>query len=159
MNKDICTPAHTVEHLTNSMRGLLRQIPKHFLYEPMVVGSLALHAHGFKLAPHDVDLEIESTDEKLKAFFLGMAKATMKARSGYYPSELEDKPRYDFTFRGVEFNVWVIPKFECTNPMYLENIAYASIDHVIEYKKRWNRKKDRLQLLDLALQIVSPCIL
>lgn len=125
---------------------------------PFIIGgSLAMYIHGFKVLPHDIDMELST--KGLKEEFAILAK--LEALDKYYKLEgnkdasiypIQNK-HFHFKFGGVIFDIWVVDKFDYKSYVKKDGFKFADILSVLQKKANCNRKKDIIQILNYSRQI------
>lgn len=104
----------------------------------IVCGSVALFVHRFMIEKiHDVDLEIKDTPEVRKALRL-IAAANPIHNSGYgnHPD------RFDLSFQGVPFNIFLVQELSKENFMYKDYFKFKSVLPILQRKFQYRRPKD-----------------
>ncbi len=138
-----------VNNLLEALDHFKKEINDNFV----VGGSLALYQHGFDIVPHDIDLELETTDEEIvKRLELLNATFSDFPSACHYPKR---DNHYRFRFYGVIFDVWVVKKIDYKRWMWKDYIRYADIMSVFRKKMSMQRVKDYIDLLKYSEQIQS----
>lgn len=107
----------------------------------IIGGSLALFIQDMPVEAeiHDLDIELKD-DPRVRELLSAMAVATTPSQDpSYRNSKL---PRYDINYRGVKFNVWLVPNLEVRSYMYMNYFKYASIMSILKHKLSYRRPKD-----------------
>lgn len=144
--------------LEKVLESFKQSIPGEIDCSILVVGSMALHAHGFtSIIPQDIDLEIKSRHVGLNFYLLGLEEnSRIQKEKENYPKDLNHL-RYDFTFQGVKFNVWAVKEFGCLEEemMWKNFTRYAPISSIISWKKKYGRPKDFQMIDKLACELLK----
>lgn len=129
----------------------------------MIVGSLALHLHGFEVEVNDVDIEISiiKDDKPLMSYPLAQ-KLELLQQANPLPEannslKQDSDRRFDFVFKGVKFNIWVKYEGESIHKTftYYNYCKVAGVLTVLEYIKSFGRSKDLLRINNIASQILN----
>lgn len=147
-----------MKELENTLDLFKKAIPEGIKYEVMVVGSMALRAHGFKnIIPQDIDIEIKCEDKRLVDFLQGLQVATDVIEALFLTNYPPVNGRFDFKFNNIRFNVWVSSSFEIPDEDILRKGSnlYTPIYSILSYKKRYARPKDYLMMNKMVMEILK----
>jgi len=116
----------------------------------IVGGSMALvMCGGFDLPITDIDIEVEKSNTNV---LIGLAFLSIGS-----PSECKnysEGSRFDFMYKGVKFNAFVVEKF--TRPfVYMNYIKYGTVMSVINHKKAHNRVKDYQAINSIVNELIK----
>ncbi len=117
----------------------------------IVTGSLALAYHGFRVSVKDLDIILVRPTEEANALLKKLKEDNPIPFKPIYP---EDNP-VSFMFEDQVIDVFIASENEPTELM-AEGFYIARIDHIIKAKKRQNRPKDWIQLLQMSSQFSTP---
>lgn len=110
-----------------------------------VCGSLALYIQGFPIRGimNDIDIELPFSEElRTSLSLLEKAEPVVYSDSEKYKESKKKTNRFDFKFKGVEFNVWLVDPESARPVVYKDYYKYATAMSVIQKKFSFGRKKD-----------------
>lgn len=119
--------------------------------DAIIGGSMALYCQDMPVEDiHDVDLDIQHKEGLIPALEL-LAAAAPSPELHNYAGDRDPNhyTRVDFFFKGIKFNVWLVPNLDNRPYMWKDYMKYASIMSVLKYKFGYARNKDIEYYLNL----------
>lgn len=121
----------------------------------VVGGSMAMYVHGFRLEPHDLDIELENPDEATLTS-LKTLNRLVREQEGF--KELLYEPNdghYRILISGVYVDVWVVEKIDYNRIVEYQGFKFGDIISVLKMKMKMCRDKDYKALTNYIEQIIS----
>jgi hypothetical protein len=121
----------------------------------ILTGTLALHKMGFGLKPKDLDIILVNPKQSTIDILDALETENPPKNLIKYPTPLEYKTIFRFTYDDVEIDVFIHKNQIITETQTQCGLKLASLKHIIEAKKAFGRPKDMLQLLKLSRSIIN----
>lgn len=121
----------------------------------VVGGSMAMYVHGFKLEPHDLDIELENPDEATLTSLKTLSKMVREQEGLKELSYEPNDGHYRIMILGVYVDVWVVEAIDYKRIVTFEGFKFGDIISVLKKKMKMCRDKDYRALINYIEQIIS----
>lgn len=121
----------------------------------VVGGSMAMYVHGFKLEPHDLDIELENPDEATLTSLKTLSKMVREQEGLKELSYEPNDGHYRIMILGVYVDVWVVEVIDYNRVVTFQGFKFGDIISVLKKKMKMCRDKDYRALTGYIEQIIS----
>lgn len=121
----------------------------------VVGGSMAMYVHGFKVDPHDLDVEIENPNESTLSALQIMDKL-LHEQDDSIKSLYEKLDRhYRIMILGIYIDVRVVEKIDYKRIVEYQGFKFGDVISVLKKKMFMHRDKDYKALTNYIEQLIS----
>ena len=121
----------------------------------VVGGSMAMYVHGFKVKPHDLDIELENPDKSTLAALQTMDKLMHEQDDSIKLLYEKLDRHYRIMILGVYVDVWVVEKIDYNRVVEYEGFKFGDVISVLKKKMFMHRDKDYKALTNYIEQLIS----
>lgn len=121
----------------------------------VVGGSMAMYVHGFKVEPHDLDIELENPDKSTLVTLQTMDKVVREQDNSVKPLYEKLDGHYRIMILGVYVDVWVLEKIDYKRVVEYQGFKFGDVISVLKHKMLMQRDKDYKALTKYIEQLIS----
>lgn len=121
----------------------------------VVGGSMAMYVHGFKVEPHDLDIELENPDKSTLVTLQTMDKVVREQDNSVKPLYEKLDGHYRIMILGVYVDVWVLEKIDYKRVVEYQGFKFGDVISVLKHKMLMHRDKDYKALTKYIEQLIS----
>lgn len=121
----------------------------------VVGGSMAMYVHGFKVEPHDLDIELENPDKSTLVTLQTMDKVVREQDNSVKPLYEKLDGHYRIMILGVYVDIWVLEKIDYKKVVEYQGFKFGDVISVLKKKMFMHRDKDYKALTNYIGQLIS----
>lgn len=121
----------------------------------VVGGSMAMYVHGFKVEPHDLDIELENPDKSTLAALEVMDKIVREQDNSIKLLYEKLDGHYRILISEVYVDVWVVEKIDYKRVVEYQGFKFGDVISVLKKKMYMHRDKDYKALTNYIEQLIS----